>query len=746
AGMATDGTNIYYAGGYIENGTGGQVFGTNEFWRYNVANNSYTKLPNLPKSTSTGQLVYINGILHYIGGTSTDRTQDLQDHFTFDLNAYANNANTAWVDITATAPLPNARQHAAAAVLNNKIYYIGGQKGHDGSLVPQSDVHAFDIATNTWTQVASLPQPRNHIGFSTFVLGGRIFVFGGQQNNGDAKSDVYVFDPTAGATGAWSALNSLPSPRFSAAGGVIKNTFYLSTGNSASTLKGFPVAPYVGGTTPVDGATNVTRDTQISTNAIITQGSGNGIDAASVLGNVSLVKVSNNSPIPANLAVSGGNDALTLQPTVLLEANTTYRFELTPNVTDQFGNRFLPYVITFTTGTDPVGPTGTVNFTRSTLSVPSLPYTSVAVNQADNQLYATTGIGEIHRWDLLPDGSVTNEYTIALLPDRIIIGIEFDPNSTPGNPIIWVTHSRSFALGSGRHFAGALSKLTVQNFGQGNETWTRTDYIVGLPRSYKDHMTNSIDFGPDGALYFTQGSISAMGDRDSAWDYQPEVLLSAAVLRVDPTFLNAPRPTPLDVKTGEVVPAGGNPANTGSVEYLAPDKNYGLGSPMLAYDAATGTVPAGKFYNPVAPGAPLTIYASGIRNAYDLVWHTNGNLYVSTNGSAAGGRVPPSPNYAATVACQNRLDKALYGNYVGPTITSPGVPITQFDFMYNIKKGKFYGHPNPTRCEVIMNGGNPTSGQDAGESIINGQLNTHYPVGILPDRNYGGYAFDYMAN
>ncbi|MBC8170797.1 MAG: choice-of-anchor D domain-containing protein, partial [Anaerolineae bacterium] len=747
AGLTTDGTNIYYAGGYIENADQtGQAFGTNQVWRYNVGNNTYTALPNLPKSTSAGQLVYLNGKLHLIGGTSTDRLTDFPDHFTLDLNAYANNANTPWVDITVTAPLPNVRQHAAAVVLNNKIYYIGGQKGHDGSLVPQDDVHAYDPTTNSWTQVADLPAPRNHMGFSTFVLGGRIFVLGGQQNHGDAKAEVFAFDPTEGATGAWTTLNALPAARHSAAGGIINNAFYLSTGNGASTIKGMPIAPYIVNTTPVDNATNVNRDTSISTSAIVTTGSGNGIDAVSVFGNVSLVKVSNNSPIPANLVVSGGNDALTLQPTVLLEANTAYRFEVTSGVTDEFGNRFLPYVITFTTGTQPVGPTGTVDFTRSTLSVPSLPYSTVLINQADNQLYANTGTGDIYRWNIQPDGTVSNQFVITLFPDRFVVGLEFDPASTPGNPILWVTHNRSFLLGSGRHFTGALSKLTVQNFGLANESWTRTDYIVGLPRSFKDHLTNSIDFGPDGALYFMQGSISAMGSRDPSWDNQPEVLLSAAVLRVDPAFLNAPRAIPLDVKTGEVVPAGGNPANTGSVEYLADNKNYGLGSSMLGYDSVTGTVPAGKFYNPQAPGAPLTIYASGIRNAYDLVWHSNGNLYVATNGSAGGGRVPVSPTYNSTVACQNRLDKAFFGNYVGPTLNNPGVPITQFDFLYNIKPGKFYGHPNPMRCEIVMNGGNPTSGQDAGESVINGQLNTHYPVGTLPDRNYGGYAFDFQNN
>ncbi|MBC8098903.1 MAG: Ig-like domain-containing protein, partial [Armatimonadetes bacterium] len=574
----------------------------------------------------------------------------------------------------------------------------------------------------------------------------RILVLGGQKNNGSSFATVFAFDPTdntdGNLPGSWTALNDMPSARNSAVAGVINNNIYFSTGGTSATIKGLPVAPYIVNTTPANGATNVNRDTAISTTQIVAVGSGNGIDQNAVIGNIFLTKASNNSPVPANLAVSGGNDALTIQPLVLLDANTTYRLEVTDRVKDEAGNSFLPYVITFTTGAEPTGPTGVVDFNRTKLNVASLPFTSLTVDNLNNQLYATTGIGSIHRWNIQADGTVNTEFNINLFPDRIIIGIDFDPTSTIGNPIIWVTHNRGFQLGSGKHFTGGLSKLTVANFGAGNETWTRTDYIVGLPRSFKDHLANSIDFGPDGALYFTQGSISAMGARDSNWDYQPDVLLSAAVLRVAPAFLNAPRATPLDVTTGEVVPAGGNPANTGSQEYLADNKNYGLGSSMLGYDAVTGTVPAGKFYNPAAPGAPLTIYATGIRNAYDLLWHSNGQLYVPTNGSAAGGRVPVSPVYNTTTACQNRIDKATAGNYVGPSIAAPGNPVTQFDYLFRVEPNKYYGHPNPTRCEIVLNGGNPTSQQDPGEAGVT----SHYTTGIQPDRNWGAYAHDFLNN
>ena len=31
---------------------------------------------------------------------------------------------------------------------------------------------------------------------------------------------------------------------------------------------------------------------------------------------------------------------------------------------------------------------------------------------------------------------------------------------------------------------------------------------------------------------------------------------------------------------------------------------------------------------------------------------------------------------------------------------------------FDVKKGKYYGHPNPERCEWVLNGGNPTTGVD----------------------------------
>ena len=115
-------------------------------------------------------------------------------------------------------------------------------------------------------------------------------------------------------------------------------------------------------------------------------------------------------------------------------------------------------------------------------------------------------------------------------------------------------------------------------------------------------------------------------------------------------------------------------------------------------------------YNPFAANAPLKIYATGVRNTFDLLWASNGHLYASVNGSAAGGNTPASPNPAFS---NDRIDEAVFGDYNGPVV--PGITDntqTEHDWLDDIKPGKYYGHPNPSRDEWVMNGGNPTSGDD----------------------------------
>ncbi|MDO6388675.1 malectin domain-containing carbohydrate-binding protein [Pontibacter sp. BT731] len=457
--------------------------------------------------------------------------------------------------------------------------------------------------------------------------------------------------------------------------------------------------PYITAVRPGHGATGVSLSQSVSVD--VAYPSGKSLDGNTVnTSTVKLYKVSGTSKTEVSgtaVNATAAGDAITLSG--LLQINTTYEFHISDQVKDGNGYALKPFTSRFTTITStsdvPTDLAG-IAFSEQILvdnSFGSDGFTTLVIGP-DNRLYAATSGGKIERWDIKTDGTLANHITISPFSAtrRLLIGLRFAPSATASNLVAWISHS-SPEFADAPEWSGKISRVNLTNPASPQVT----DYVINLPRSTKDHATNSIDFGPDGALYFLQGSNTAMGAPDGAWGYRPERLLTSAVLQLD--IAKAEQQTlPLDVKTEE-----------------------------------------GGTYNPHASSAALTIYATGIRNAYDLVWHSNGQLYVPTNGSAAGGNTPALKS------------GAVWSN--GQVYTGPDVPEmtnvrdTQSDYLFRVVKGGYYGHPNVLRGEYIMNGGNPTSGTDPGEVTwtANG-LTYGYPVGTPMEPNHKGWAFDFGLN
>lgn len=448
-----------------------------------------------------------------------------------------------------------------------------------------------------------------------------------------------------------------------------------------------PGRPSVRSVNPADGSTGSDPGGFVAADIVLPNVGG--IDETTLTASsVTLARVSDGVSVPSVLNTSGGGDVIVLQPSAALAPSTAYRFSVTDNLRDTTGARFLPFTSTFTTGSGTAPPQTAYQFERVALSAAASGrnFTSLALGP-DGRLYAATITGEILRFDINADGTLANALIINTVVTaaggaRAVIGLAFDPAATASNLTLWVTHAYP-TLENAPDWTSKLSRLTGTTLG------SIQDVVVGLPRSVRDHLTNSIAFkaGEPGALYMNQGSTSAMGAPDNAWGLRDERLLSAAVLKLDLSLLTT---LPLNVKTEE-----------------------------------------GGTYNPSAPGAPLTIFASGIRNAYDLVWHSNGQLYVPTNGSAAGGNTPATPS-PLPAACANRSD----GPYTGPSVPGLTSAGTENDYLFRVVAGGYYGHPNPARCEWVMNGGNPSSGNDPAQR-------PEYPLGTQPDRNWRGFAFDF---
>lgn len=499
-----------------------------------------------------------------------------------------------------------------------------------------------------------------------------------------------------------------------------------SNEDDATPTTGSSGNPNVRSVNPVNNATGIVRNT-IVTAEVNLPNVGQGINEATIAGNVYLLPLGGNpatDQVPANINTSGGGDVIVLTPIGLLDANTTYQFVVTSGLQDMGGNAFDPFTSQFTTGTDD-GSSGntTISFERVNidptdpnntggLDTRGLGITSVQIGP-DGRLYAATISGTIYRWDLLPDGTLTNQLAIDTVTNpatndglgaglRTIIGLAFDPASTPSSPILWISHSPAFFVNNA-DWTGVISRLDGPTLG------AMENYVVGLPHSVSDHQVNSIAFGPDGNLYILAGGNTSVGAPDSVWGNRPERLLSAAVLKLDMTLIEAYRT-----------------ANAGA-----------------ALDAKTEE---GGTYNPFAVNAPLTLYATGLRNMYDLVWHTNGNLYVPANSAAAQGNTPSTPVILPTI-CNNRIDDAVFGDYTGPAVTGfNGLNFAPSDFLYRVLPGRYYGHPNPTRCEWVMNGGDPLAPLPTG--WLEALRVPQYANGTLPDRNFdfSGVQFDFGSH
>jgi N-acetylneuraminic acid mutarotase len=247
AGIATDGQFIYLAGGYTANAAGtGQVFGTREVWRFDPAANaglgSYTRIADLPSERAGGQLAVVSGNLHFFGGTNLARTADTPEHWALPLTSARTSGGT-WA---VKAPMANARHHMGSAVLDGKIYAIGGQDAHDEQLVTQADVDVYDPATDAWSAApADLPPVtgatgagRGHISSATVVQDGRIVVLGGESAHGAVTNEVVAWRPGASA---WTKLTPLPAPARSGVAGVLGGRLYYTSGDSAATYRGAPV-------------------------------------------------------------------------------------------------------------------------------------------------------------------------------------------------------------------------------------------------------------------------------------------------------------------------------------------------------------------------------------------------------------------------------------------------------------------------------------------------------------------------
>jgi len=163
-----------------------------------IIGEDWAQLDQIPVGSYGLGAAFVGGRLYAISG-----------YFTARVAVYAPERDE-WSEV---APLPRPLQYFGTAVIDERIYVVGGDLGGTGAT---ADLLVFDPAVGTWSTRAPMPGgPRWDVGAA--VLDGRLWVLGGREGETSRNVDrVEVYDP---ATDRWTTSSPMPAPR-GLAGGV----------------------------------------------------------------------------------------------------------------------------------------------------------------------------------------------------------------------------------------------------------------------------------------------------------------------------------------------------------------------------------------------------------------------------------------------------------------------------------------------------------------------------------------------
>ena len=221
-------------------------------WEFDPRSDQWRALAPLPSKRGSAVAAAVNGRIYVIGGaanhpgsgeTFIDRTRGRPSlHRAVPTNEMYDPATNRW---TARNPMPTARNHAAAGVVNGRIYVIGGRLGSVFmSTASNTDiVEEYDPASDQWGGIrAPMPTPRSGGGWAT--VNGRIYVAGGEGRNYQFNAAFKAVEAYDAASNTWSILPPLQVQRHGLAGAALGNRLHFVSGmvQSQSPLPGTSLA------------------------------------------------------------------------------------------------------------------------------------------------------------------------------------------------------------------------------------------------------------------------------------------------------------------------------------------------------------------------------------------------------------------------------------------------------------------------------------------------------------------------
>jgi hypothetical protein len=230
--LASAAGRIWALGGY-DRRDGGEWTAMTDIWA--IDRGVWAQVGQMPQRLCETVGLSVGDRVHLVTGRSPkgeangqwNDQGDVATHLVFD--AAANRWETA-------RPAPMARNSAAGAVLDGKLFVAGGRTVDGGGT---GRLDRYDPARDRWDTLAPIPaSPATGRqvggGLAMAEAGGRLIAFGGEWfegRGGGVFAETWIYDP---ARDAWTAGPAMRTPRHGLASASVDGVIYAIGGGEAA--------------------------------------------------------------------------------------------------------------------------------------------------------------------------------------------------------------------------------------------------------------------------------------------------------------------------------------------------------------------------------------------------------------------------------------------------------------------------------------------------------------------------------
>lgn len=226
--VADAGGRVFAIGGYGQGPTG-QWTNTREVWV--LEDGGWAAGPGLlvPQAEAVG--LEVGGRIHLITGRApnTGSNGDWSDQA--DVATHQALTDGRWETLR---PAPMARNSAAGAVLDGRLWIAGGRTVAGGGT---GRLDRYDPAEDRWETLAPIPfsnaaGQQVGGGLAMIAVAGKLVAFGGEwfaPGGGGVFAETWIYDP---ATDGWSRGADMKTPRHGLAAAVVNGIVYAMGGSS----------------------------------------------------------------------------------------------------------------------------------------------------------------------------------------------------------------------------------------------------------------------------------------------------------------------------------------------------------------------------------------------------------------------------------------------------------------------------------------------------------------------------------